>query len=51
MDKINSKSIEKLASYIKSINIDKATQKAKDATKSASEKIRRNKNEWIKKAK
>ena len=45
MDKINSKTIEKLAKYIKSINIDKATQKAKDATKTASDRIRRKKNE------
>ena len=45
IDKINSKSLEMIAKYFKSIDIEKATKKAKKATKSASEKIRRKKNE------
>tara|TARA_B100000073_G_C23466879_1_gene465806 strand:- start:49 stop:360 length:312 start_codon:yes stop_codon:yes gene_type:complete len=45
IDKINSKSIEMIVKYFKSIDIEKATNKAKKATKSASAKIRRKKNE------
>tara|TARA_Y100001970_G_scaffold139273_1_gene171371 strand:+ start:692 stop:1003 length:312 start_codon:yes stop_codon:yes gene_type:complete len=45
IDKINSKSLEMIAKYFKSIDFEKATKKAKKATKSASEKIRRKKNE------
>ena len=45
IDKINSKSLEMIVKYIKSLNVEKATKTAKKATKSATDKIRRKSNE------
>ena len=45
IDKINSKSLEMIVKYIKSLNVEKATKTAKKATKTATDKIRRKSNE------